>query len=84
MTEKSRGQKSHGDRMPIPVTRKQYLYETENIICYCNDVGNDCNGPETDKQYRKTWRLPTKEECQELVDKCIWTWTSQDGHNGFS
>lgn len=30
-----------------------------------------------------TWRLPTKEECQELVDKCVWEWTSLCGHNGY-
>ena len=29
------------------------------------------------------WRLPTKAEFQELIDNCSWTWTSQDGHNGY-
>ena len=26
------------------------------------------------------WRMPTKEECQELIDNCTWTWT--DDYNG--
>ena len=30
-----------------------------------------------------SWRLPTKAECQELIDKCTWTWTTQGGHNGY-
>lgn len=30
-----------------------------------------------------TWRLPTKDEFQELIDKCTWTWTSQGAHNGY-
>ncbi|MGN0037042.1 MAG: hypothetical protein ACI36X_07520 [Bacteroidaceae bacterium] len=30
-----------------------------------------------------TWRLPTKVECEELVNQCIWTWTTQGGHNGY-
>ncbi|MBR3846448.1 MAG: DUF1566 domain-containing protein [Alistipes sp.] len=30
-----------------------------------------------------SWRLPTKAEFQELIDKCTWTWTSQGGHNGY-
>ena len=29
------------------------------------------------------WRMPTKAECEELVNKCTWTWTSQGGHNGY-
>lgn len=29
------------------------------------------------------WRLPTKEEWQELRDKCAWTWGECDGMNGF-
>lgn len=29
------------------------------------------------------WRMPTEEESKELCDKCEWTWTSKNGHNGF-
>jgi ribosomal protein L40E len=29
------------------------------------------------------WRLPTKAEQQELADKCTWTWTTQNGVNGY-
>lgn len=28
------------------------------------------------------WRIPTEEECRELVNKCTLTWTTQDGVNG--
>lgn len=28
------------------------------------------------------WRMPTKVEMQELVTKCTWTWTTQNGVNG--
>ncbi|MBP3455698.1 MAG: hypothetical protein J6K38_05480 [Alistipes sp.] len=30
-----------------------------------------------------SWRIPTKEEMQELIDKCTWTWTTQGGYNGY-
>lgn len=30
-----------------------------------------------------TWRMPTIAEFEELWEKCDWTWTSQDGHNGY-
>ena len=29
------------------------------------------------------WRMPTKEEMQELVDYCTWEWTSLNGVNGY-
>ena len=30
-----------------------------------------------------SWRMPTKEEQQELIDNCTWTWTTQNGVNGY-
>ncbi len=30
-----------------------------------------------------SWRMPTKAEFQELIDKCTWTWTAQGGHKGY-
>ena len=30
-----------------------------------------------------SWRMPTEAECEELCTKCMWTWTSQGGHNGY-
>ena len=30
-----------------------------------------------------SWRMPTKAELQELIDKCTWEWTMQNGVNGY-
>lgn len=30
-----------------------------------------------------TWRMPTKEEMEELHNECTWTWTSLKGINGY-
>ncbi len=30
-----------------------------------------------------TWRMPTKAEMQELIDKCNWKWTTQNGVKGY-
>ena len=30
-----------------------------------------------------SWRMPTHAELQELYNKCTWTWTSQNGINGY-
>ena len=29
------------------------------------------------------WRMPTKKEWDELIANCIWTWTTQNGANGY-
>ena len=29
------------------------------------------------------WRMPTKAEIQELLDKCTWEWTEMNGKNGY-
>ena len=29
------------------------------------------------------WRMPTADEIKELIDNCTWTWTTQDGKNGY-
>lgn len=29
------------------------------------------------------WRLPTKEEFQELIDNCDWTWAEHNDHTGY-
>lgn len=30
-----------------------------------------------------SWRMPTNAEWQELCDNCTWTWTTQNGINGY-
>ena len=49
--------------------------ETGSYIYYNSDVvkGN----------WGENWRMPTKEEIQELLDECEWTWTELNGMNGF-
>ncbi|MBQ8722268.1 MAG: DUF1566 domain-containing protein [Paludibacteraceae bacterium] len=31
----------------------------------------------------RAWRMPTKAEQQELINNCTWTWTTQNGVNGY-
>jgi hypothetical protein len=50
------------------------------------DIGNEISGTEYDVARAKwggNWRLPTKAEQQELIDSCTWTWTAQNGVNGY-
>jgi hypothetical protein len=42
--------------------------------------------PEDDAAYvnwGEGWRMPTKEQLQELLENCTWRWTQQNGVNGF-
>lgn len=34
-------------------------------------------------KWGKKWRIPTKEEIEELIDECTWTMTTQNGMNGY-
>ena len=31
-----------------------------------------------------TWRMPTKNELNELINNCTWTWTTQNGVKGYN
>ena len=53
---------------------------------YNNDGGKTVLEPEDDAAHvywGGSWRMPTKAECQELLDYCTWTWTTQNGINGY-
>ncbi len=36
------------------------------------------------ENWGSTWRMPTDAENEELRNKCKWTWTSKNGHNGYT
>ena len=73
----------------------QYCNGTENTLTkYCNNSSYGFNGftdnlttllPEDDAataNWGSGWRMPTKEEWQELLDNTTITWTAQNGVNG--
>ena len=62
---------------------------------YCTDASNGDNGftdnkttldPEDDAacaNWGGSWRMPTDAEWAELIANCTWTWTTQNGINGY-
>ena len=67
-------------------TSTKSTYTEENSKTYNKNIGDIAGNPSYDvarANWGGTWRLPTKAEMQELVDKCTWTWTIQGGHNGY-
>lgn len=61
-------------------------YTEQNNLTWEKDMGNICGNFAYDAaryHWGGSWRLPTVTEIQELNVKCTWTWTIQDGHNGY-
>ncbi len=75
-----------------------YKYANGNynkLTKYCNQASFGANGfidnkttldPEDDAAYMNwggSWRMPTYAEWLELLNYCTWTWTTQNGINGY-
>lgn len=59
-------------------------YQYHNGSEYVN-IGSNICGTRYDvarAQWGGSWRLPTKAEFEELLNRCTWTWTSYNGING--
>ena len=68
---------------------------SDKLTKYCNnsEFGNDgftdsktILDPEDDIAHVKwggNWRMPTIDEIKDLLNKCTWTWTEQNGVNGY-
>lgn len=67
-------------------TRSKATYTEGNCVTNYRSFGNISGNPQYDAaryNWRGNWRLPSQAEWNELVDQCIWTWTSEDGQNGY-
>ena len=67
--------------------RTKSEYTEENSVTYEKDF-NDISG---NRQYDAArsnwggnWRLPTQKEFDELINKCQWTWSTQNGRKGYT
>lgn len=66
-------------------TKDNYSYYNASTALY-TDIGNDISGTQYDAatvNLGSDWRMPTKDEMQELIDNCIWEWTQINGINGY-
>lgn len=64
---------------------------TNGITKYVGNTGSRDGktelDPEDDAAYvnwGQSWRIPTKAQLEELLEQCTWTWTSQNGVEGYS
>ena len=73
----------------------KYGKASDQLTKYCNDSKYGKDGftdnktvldPEDDAataNWGGLWRMPTKAEQDELREQCTWTWTTQNGVNGY-
>ena len=66
-------------------SKENYSYYDASTTQYI-DIGDDISGTEYDAatvNLGSDWRMPTKDEMQELINKCTWEWTQVSGINGY-
>ncbi len=69
-------------------TTTKTSYYDENSKTYENsyynyDIGGNRHLDAARARWGGEWRLPTMEECQELLDNCTWEWSTQNGNKGY-
>ena len=66
-------------------SESNYSYYNDNTASYI-DIGNNISGTSYDAatfNLGNDWRIPTKDEMDELKNKCKWEWKQVSGINGF-
>ena len=61
-------------------------YTESNSKTYGKSMGDIAGNSSYDAaraNWGGSWRMPTKAEMQELIDRCAWTWTTQNGVKGY-
>ena len=67
-------------------TKLNYTYgnsRTFEVISSMSDISGNPQYDAAAANWGTGWRMPTKDEFEELEDKCDWHWDYQSGHNGF-
>ena len=61
-------------------------YTEDNCSTYNKEMSDIAGNAQYDAAtaiWGGDWRMPTNAELQELFDNCTWTWTTQNGVNGY-
>lgn len=69
-----------GETTPITDrnSRKNKMYGTKS-----DDISGNLHYDAANAVWGGTWRIPTQEEFQELIDNCTWKWVVIDGRKGY-
>ena len=75
----------YGDYFAWGETETKSTYTDSNSITYEVEMSNISGISQYDAataNWGSTWRMPTEQEMNELVDNCKWEWTQVNGVNG--
>ena len=75
----------YGDYFAWGETSPKAEYTFENSITYgeqMSDISGNAQYDAATANWGGSWRMPTNDEMQELVDYCEWEWTQVNGVNG--
>ena len=75
----------YGDYYAWGETTPKTEYTEENSVTSGLELPDISGNPQYDAaraNWGSTWRMPTKEEMEELENNCTWTWITQNGVNG--
>ena len=67
-------------------TESKDTYSMTNSVTYeveMDDVAGNADYDAATANWGGTWRMPKSTEIDELVEECEWTWTTQDGVDGY-
>lgn len=77
----------YGQHFAWGETSPKFEYTNENCRTLKDAMSRSISGNEQCDAARAnwggSWRIPTKEEMEELVKVCTWTWTTHEGHRGY-
>ncbi|MCD8303544.1 MAG: hypothetical protein LUC86_01770, partial [Prevotellaceae bacterium] len=76
----------YGDYYAWGETSTKSSYDEDNCKTYNVSMGSIAGNSSYDAaraNWGGTWRLPTADEIDELIDKCDWEWTTRGGHAGY-
>ncbi len=77
---------NYGDYFAWGETSPKSIYNKDSSLTYGKlllDIEGDYDYDGATNAWGEPWRMPTKEEFQELIQKCSWTWTIQDDVSGY-
>lgn len=61
-------------------------YSSSNSVTYdkrVKKVAGNANYDAATAKLGSPWQIPTNEDFEELIDKCVWKWTAVNGVNGY-
>ena len=67
-------------------TETKDSYTASNSVTYgveMDDISGNADYDAATANWGSSWRMPTNDEMEELIDDCTWTWTTENDVNGY-